>query len=163
MHKDELIWVSKEFAEKYNKLNSDEERIKVFEEYYQQISEASKGDFKANLEGLEEDVAIYTGLMLKVKQAFEKAKTEQLTASYDLWEHFEKEIPSTQKKIDGLVNILNPLVTQLDEVNAKLNRIRTFDIERLNETLARFESLSEKGKRIFQFVLDHFQDAPKEG
>jgi len=33
-----------------------------------------KRDFAASLEGLEEDAAIFTGLMLKVKQAFEKGK-----------------------------------------------------------------------------------------
>src|SRR4030042_6696620 len=109
----ELIWVEKEFAEKYKILESDknknEERCKVLDEYIEKISESSRKDFKANLESLEEDAVIYTGLMLKVKQAFGKAKDTALEASYTIWEEYNKEQPNINKKIKDLCELLDPL------------------------------------------------------
>lgn len=158
MDKKELVWVSAELAERYKKLGSDEARYQVFEEYLDTISKQSNKDFRANLDGLEEDVAIYTGLMFKVKQAFEKAKNEQLSASYDLWERFEDELPSTNKKIDRLISVIDPLVAKLETVNHNLKRIDTFNVERLIKLLADFEQLSDKGQRIFDFVCQNFKE-----
>ena len=53
----------------------------------------------AIVEAMEEDAAIFSGLMLKVKQSFGKAKDEALSASYDLWEKYDQERPSVEKKV----------------------------------------------------------------
>lgn len=158
MENKEIVWVDSKLAERYKKIESDENRYKVFEEYLKTVAEESQRDFRANLEGLEEDVAIYTGLMLKVKQSFKKAKDEQLDASYELWEGFEKEIPSIQQKTAQIISTLNPLSKMLDEINSKLKSIDTYGIERMNETLRSFQNLSGKGSKIFEFIVNNFKD-----
>lgn len=156
----ELIWVEKEFAERYKVLESDksknEQRCKALDEYISKVSESSRSDFKANLETLEEDVAIYTGLMLKVKQAFGKAKDEALEASYALWEEFDKERPVVSKKISDVCELLDPLEKKLNSINDSLGKIRTYDIDRLIESMQKLNGLYGESRKMFDFVVNHF-------
>lgn len=169
MDNKELIWVEKEFAERYKVLESEkdknEQRVNALDEYITKISYASRADFKANLESLEEDVAIYTGLMLKVKQAFGKAKDEALEASYALWEKFEEEKPSVSKKITEFCDMLDPLEKKLNSINEALGKIRTYDIDRLVETMAKLTSLCGTNREMFDFLINNFgkeaRPAPK--
>jgi uncharacterized coiled-coil DUF342 family protein len=160
MEKSELIWVDEKFAKQYNKLSSDEEKYKVFEEYLAKVTEESRNNFKANLGAIEEDVAIYSGLMLKVKQAFGKAKDEALTASYALWEEYDKERPQVEEKVKNLTDTLEPLVKQLDEINKKLACIDTYSADKLLTTIEKFSNLYGQSKEIFEFVVKNFK---KEG
>lgn len=152
----EFIWVSKEFADQYKQIESIEEKHKVFEEYLKTVTESSRKEFKANLENLDEDVAIYTGLMLKVKQAFEKAKNEQLSASYALWEKFDTELPSTKQKVDKLIEVLKPLSEKLNELNKTLKSIETYDIDRLIGVVEKLSSLYGTNKEMVEFLIKNF-------
>ncbi len=167
MDNKELIWVEKEFAERYKVLESEkdknEQRRKAIDEYISKISESSRNDFKANLESLEEDVAIYTGLMLKVKQAFGKAKDEALEASYSLWEEYDKEKPSISKKIDDLCSLLDPLEKKLNLVNDAFGKIRTFNIDHLIESLCKLAGLYGESREMFDFVVKNFGKDNKTG
>lgn len=154
-----LIWVDEKFGEQYEALKSDEEKYKAFEEYLATVSEKSKQEFKSNFETLEEDVAIYTGLMLKVKQAFEKAKNEQLTASYALWENFEKEMPSIHDNIENIVRVLDPLETRLNTINEKLGKIQSYNVDKLLETISKFDNLYGRSKEMFEFVVKNFNQS----
>ena len=158
----ELIWVEKEFAEKYiileSEKNKNEERIKALDEYIEKIKDASKQDFKANLESLEEDVAIYTGLMLKVKQAFGKAKEEQLNASYELWENFDKELPRINEKINKILEQIKPLEEKINTINTISEKIRTWNIDRLSESLIKISNLYNQDDKLIKFLLENYSD-----
>ena len=163
---EELVWVEKAFAEKYNEVHTDksknDERIKLFDSYINTVKESSKNEFKANLENLDEDIAIYNGLMMKVKQSFEKAKNEQLTASYNLWEKFEKEIPSVSKKIEKIITVLNPLEEKLNTINELLGNIRTFDIDRMTKSVENLANQYGKSKEMVEFLVKNFKHDSKE-
>jgi len=77
----EFVYVPKSLAKKIKEL----EDGKVKEDLILEYLDKSRKEVKANLETLEDDVIQYQGIMIKAKQTFEKAKNEQLTASYDLW------------------------------------------------------------------------------
>ncbi len=157
----ELVWVDKEFAEQYKALsgkeNERELQIEVFEEYIKKVKEASRRDFKSNLENLEEDVAIYAGLMLKVKQAFEKAKNEQLNASYELWEKFDEEIPKIEKKISGVTEKLQPLQIKIEEVNKLMGKVSTWEIESLSKAIQEISRLYGTNKEMVEFLIKNFK------
>lgn len=161
MDNQELIWVDKEFAERYKKAQTDltkrDEQVKVFEEYLSTISEKSRREFKANLESMEEDAAIYTGLMLKVKQAFEKAKNEALNSSYELWEKFENEMPSIKTKTDKIIKEIDPLVEKLKTVNELLGKISTYDIDRFISIMDKISSLYGNQKEMIHFLMNNFK------
>jgi hypothetical protein len=156
VNKEELIWVSAEVAERFKSMESIEERSKAFDEYLEKVKEESKNEFKANLESLEEDVAIYTGLMLKVKQAFSKAKDEQLEASYAIWEKLDAEKPSIKKKTDSIVDMLKPITSELKEINVLIQGINTWNIKDLIESLRILSTLSGTNKEMLEFLVKNF-------
>ena len=156
----ELIWVDKEFAERHKLLDDDktkkEEQVKIFNEYLEGIQKESQAEFKANFENLDEDVAIYKGLMLNVKQAFSKAKTEQLQASYALWEEFDKDMPNIEEKTTKIVEALNPLVEKLTQANDLLSKIQTWNFNSLIETLEKVANLYGNNKDMVEFLVNHY-------
>ena len=97
--------------------------------------------------------------MLKVKQAFEKAKNEQLTASYALWENFEKEMPSIHDNIENIVRVLDPLETRLNTINEKLGKIQSYNVDKLLETISKFDNLYGRSKEMFEFVVKNFNQS----
>jgi len=165
MKDEELIWVDKEFAERYKLLDGDktkrEHQIAMFNEYLEGIQKASRDDFKANLQCLDEDVAIYKGLMISVKQAFETAKDEQLKDSYALWEKFDKDLPNIREKTTEVIETLNPLVDQLTKINELLGKIQIWDFEKLIKTVENLSSLYGESKDMIEFLVNHYM--PKKG
>lgn len=157
MKEKELVWVTKDQAERFNAVTNDENRYSAFEDYLKQVSDETRREFKANFENLEEDVAIYTGLMLKVKQAFEKAKNEQLNASYVMWEQFEKEIPSIRQKTASILEELEPLETKLKNINELMGKIRTWEMDKVIETVEKLSSLYGNQKEMIEFLVRNFK------
>jgi chromosome segregation ATPase len=161
MDNKELVWVEKEFAEKYKMLEGKKEmrelQIAEFEEYMKKVQDQARREFRANLENLDEDCAIFSGLMLKVKQSFEKAKNEHLDASYALWEKFEKEIPDVRKKIQTITETVTPLKKELEDVNALLAKINTYDLDRVIEAIGKLNNLYGTSREMVDFLVNNFK------
>jgi len=148
----------KEFADKYNSIISDAEKIKAFDDYMETVKKETKDSFKANLESLEEDVLVYRGLMLNAKQSFEKAKNEQLNASYEMWEKFEKEIPSVKKKTQAIIDTLAPLKKELKEIEELLNGISTHRIDEFIKSINVLAGSYGKNKEMIDFLIKNFKE-----
>jgi len=153
------IWVDKDFADKWKALKSKqatrEEQEKVFDEYCKQITSQVRKDFEINLESLEEDAAMFKGLMIKVKKTFEETKNEYLEASEAVWEKFEKEVPSIQKNIDRLTKLIDPLSKQLDVVKKKFETISTYNYKQVVELIQLVSSLNDKNKNTLELILKY--------
>lgn len=156
MSETKYIGVDAKFADEYEALTSKEAKLRAFDEYLETVKTSSRNEFKASFEKLEEDVAIYKGLMLHVKQAFEKAKNEQFSASYELWEKFEDEIPSITMKTQKIVDILTPLSEKLEKIEKSLSTIRTYEFKELIETVEKFSGLYGKNKSMMDFLVKNF-------
>lgn len=162
MHKKtDIIWVDEDFAKEYNKLTSDESKkaawVEMFSEYVKTVNKASRDDFVASLDGLEEDVAIYKGLMLNVKQAFEKAKNEQLESSYELWLKFEEDMPIIKEKTQKIIDTLNPLCNKLTEMNDLMSKMNTYDFEKLISAIEKFAGLYGRNKDMVEFLFNNYK------
>ena len=159
----ELIWVDKEFAEKFKQAETEQaktgEKIKVFDEYLQSVQESARQEFEANLDILEEDAAIFSGLMLKVKQAFGKAKDEQLDASYKLWEKFENELPNIEEKIKQITDLVQPVEEKINTLNNLLSKIQTFNIENFVEAVGKISGMFGKDAKMIKFLVNNFKEA----
>jgi len=153
MDNKELIWVDKDFAKNLWKVLEQE---KVFDEYLTTVTEKIRKDFQYSLESMEEDAAIFTGLMLKTKQSFEKAKNEHLDASYQLWEKFEEEIPSTKLKTEALLETLTPLEEKLKEINSLMGKIECYNLDKFVESLSILSMAYGKNKEMIEFLVKHF-------
>jgi hypothetical protein len=156
MEGQELIWVKKEFADQYKTILDNDEKERVLADYLKQVSEQAREEYQDNLESLEEHAAIYTGLMLKMKQAFGKASEEALSASYAVWEGFSKEKPKLQKNVDDMLAILKPLEQNLNTINESLAKINTWNIEKVSDAISRFTNLTGKSQEMFEFIVKNF-------
>jgi len=154
----ELVWVDEKLAIEYKKLNDDKSRKKMFNDYIETIRESSRNEFKANMDNLEEDVIIYKGLMLNVKQAFQLAKNEQLNASYEMWEKFEKEMPNIKEKTQKIIDVLYPLVQKLTEVNTLMSKVQIYNFEKMLETVDRFNQMSDDSKEMVKFLFNNYKE-----
>ena len=163
---EELIWVDKEFAEQLNKLKTEggerEQLLKALNDYMQQREESTRNQFKIHLETIEEDAAVYTGLLLQVKQSFQKAKEEHAKDTYDLWEKFEEELPSVREKVGKIVAELQPLATQLREINQEIGKIQTWDIGKLFEMIQQISELYGENKEMVQFLVNNYKRQDQE-
>ena len=161
MKDEECIWVSRESSEKWKRLKSEgakrDQQEKVLDEYMQTVNEAVKRDFRSNLEGLDEDAAIFTGIVLKTRQAFEKAKNEHLDASYALWEKFDAEIPSVKKKTDEIVAALKPILDLIKEIEAGLKNIDTARLDRFLDGLRIVASFYGQERTMLEFLVNNFK------
>lgn len=154
MSKDkELIWVEAEFAKKYNALESDEEKIRQFEVFLAGVSTASRQEHQANLEAMEEEIAIYRGAMLKAKQAWGAAKDEALAASYALWEQFDKERANVNKKITAIVSDLQPISNEVNKVSSVLSNLPVYQLEKVVDLLERMQRLDDRSRQMFESAL----------
>ncbi len=161
MEKD-LIWVEKQFAEKYKELESEKAdrdiKNKVLEEYMESVLDASKRDFRANLDALEEDAAMFSGLMISVKKRFEDAKDEALNASYTMWENYEKEKDDIVKKINSIKNELIPLQENINDINESLSKINTYNLDKVADAVSKMEHMYNSNQKMFKFLVDNFSN-----
>jgi hypothetical protein len=158
--REELVWVDKEYAEKLKKLITEkatrEQHVQVFDEYIAKVNGTIRRDFEANLESIEEDAAIFVGLMLKTRQAFEKAKSEQLLATEEIWEKFEKEIPSIRTKTQTIIDTLKPLEAELKTLNDLLGKISTYNIDKLITSISNLSNACGTNKQMIEFLVTNF-------
>lgn len=127
----DLVWLPKSLAEKVKQLEEGREQEKLVLTYL----EESKSSLKADLETLDEDVAIYVGLMTKARQSFEKAKNEQLNSAYTTWEKFDEELGELRKKVKTVSEEVKPIKDELEQVNELLRQVHSWEINDLLKTV----------------------------
>lgn len=154
--KNELIWVDKEFAKEYKKLSEQNEKIFALHEYLNTVKEETRKEYQQELECMKEDAAIYSGLLLQVKRSFGEAKQEHFAASYELWEEFEKDLPSVREKVEKITDELSPLKESIDELKKSIAGVDLYRIERVLEAVTKFNEMSETSKTVMRFLINNF-------
>lgn len=152
----EYVSVPKSLAQKIKGVKE----TKVLEEEIRKYIEESKRDLRVNIESLDDDVLMYKASMVKAKNAFEQAKTEQLDASYAMWEKFDEELGQIRKKVAATKDAILPLKQELDDLNKKMASIRTWDLEKILELLKQIsyyvDTESDSGK-ILKFLFENYK------
>jgi chromosome segregation ATPase len=153
----ELVWLPKEIADEVQKLQDpfSEECRALIAKY---IDEARR-DYQNDLQALDEDVLMYRGLLVKAKKSFEAAKNEQLSAHYDVWEKFDKDLPRLEERVNRLTSRLTPLQEDLDEISTTIRKIQTWDIEKLLEIVRNIDGCLNSGNgtsKILKFLVREY-------
>ena len=60
------------------------------------------------------------------------------------------------KKVAEFVSMLDPLEKKLSSINEALGKIRTFNIDRLVESMQKLTGLYGESREMFDFVVNHF-------
>ena len=150
----ELVWLPKKLAKEVKELNDGKELENMILLYMDQTKNSLKGD----LDSIEESVIQYRGSMIKARNAFKEAKNAELDATYEMWEGFEKTIPTLKSKIEKLKNELKPLKNDIEQINDTLNSIKTWQIKDLVNLIEFFnESVYGERENILKFLLDNYK------
>ena len=152
----DLAWLPKPLVEKIKSIDDpiSKECEKLIDEYI----DSSKKEFKQSLDNLDEDLIQYQSMMIKTKNKFKEAKEEQVEASYALWEKFEDELPSVEKKTKKIIAKLQPLKEELTEIDDIIKSIQTYDIQKLVEMIKFFNSnIYGETENILKYLIDNYR------
>lgn len=146
------LYLPKKLAKSLKELEGGITQEKLIKQFFQR----SKDNMRFELEDLDESLIQYKGYMLATKQAFEKAKDEQLEAHVQLWEKFEKELPDIEEKTRILTDRLKPLENHLDRLNKRINNLNIYKLENAVELIAKINNMAPETKNIFKFLLENY-------
>lgn len=157
--KEELIWVDKDFAEKWKDLEKSERDIqeRAFSDYIAKIREDTLQEYKTQLDTMEEDAVMYQGLYMKVKRSFQDVLEAQSKASYDMWERFDKEMPNLKEKINFVTSQIKPVIDECKKLEELLNKIDSHGLDRLLSAMRELSGLYGSNKEMFEFLVKNFQ------
>ena len=156
MSEQDLIWVDKEFANKFKEVKDDNKKAEILEEYLKSVQKTTRDEYRSSLEAMDEDAVMYQGLMLKTKKRFEELKNESLDAFYKMWEDYDAERGKIQKKVEDVSRLLEPLKNEINQINEALGKIRTWDFEKLLKTLRNVSALCEKDMVMLEFLMKNY-------
>ena len=120
--------------------------------------EDSKLDMRASIEELDEAVILYRAKMIQARDAFKKAKEEELDANYTLWEEYEKDIKSTRQYVEAAKQEVAGLANEVEALNTLLYK---FDVNRLNSflhSLKQLQGFMSQEKDLAALVLNFYRE-----
>jgi len=147
------VYVPAELAAKLEQTDDIAVMSAAVDEYFKN----SVKEIAASLESLDNEVAIYKGLMAKARAEFRKASDEQIEQSYATWGEVDKQRPHIQAKVRALVSDLKPITDELNEINDLLNRM---DLSRVERTLRLLEELRYapgETKKMLAFLVANYK------
>jgi len=121
-------------------------------------------DLKQQIESIDDDVLLYRAHMIKIRDAFKKAKNEELEACYQLWQDFDKELPKTRQfikeaidTIEPLKNEVNNLRTELDNLNKTISAINIDRMLGFLTVLKDCNTLINEDKKLLSFIINNYK------
>lgn len=154
--KEELIWVDKETAKRYSEIENDTDKLIMINDYIEGVKNATKEEYQASLDSMNEDAVMYSGLLIQVRKEFEKVKNEALSSFYGLWEEYDKDKSNVIKKVDDINASLDPLLKNIESINRQIGSIDIYKFEKLFEFICRFNRMSDETKAVLKFLIDNF-------
>lgn len=152
----EFVYLPKSLAEKVKDLN--EGRIK--EEIILDYIKRSKDYIKSDVESLDEEVTMYAGSLIKAKNAFKKAKEEQLGEMYEMWEGFDKEFAGIKTKINSVVDLLKPLKEGFNDIKTQMDSVNKWDIEsflKIIKDISSYLNYDNETGKVLRFMFKNYK------
>lgn len=152
----DLIWLPVDVIAEIKKYEdpTSVECKKIIDKYIEKL----KSEYEENLRQVDEEVAVYRGLMIQAKNSFQKAVQEQLEANYAIWEQFDQQSTDMQKKVDALVNKLKPLKDAFEQIERQINRFDRHGIDSFTQSVDNLaRAMNGPAKEMIQFLVDNFK------
>ena len=151
MSNKELIWVPKEIKEVLEKMDSDNEKLRIVDEYINN----RKLDITYSIEALDDDLLRFKAFSLKYKTELQKVYQEQGDKLEKLFEDCGDIQSKMHLKIEETKNKLDPIVSKIKSINETLDKVNTYKIEKVIELIEKFNRMSEEDKRLFEMLIKH--------
>ena len=156
----ELIWVPKDLAEQFQKLDSHEKQLEMVLE----IIRRKKSDFMTEQEMLDEDLLEFKAVCLKHRKELETVYDEQAKKLEDLWKSqgdISSKINQHAKEVAGQLRPITHEVSELtDAVNIlkkALDNIQLHIPHSLVQVAETISHMDEHTKEVLHVVLTSMQ------
>ena len=151
MSNKELIWVPKEIKEVLEKMESDNEKLRIVDEYINN----RKLDITYSIEALDDDLLRFKAFSLKYKTELQKVYQEQGDKLEKLFEDCGDIQSKMHLKIEETKSKLDPIVNKIKSINETLDKVNTYKIEKVIELIEKFNRMNEEDKRLFEMLIKH--------
>lgn len=149
----DLVWLPKSLANKIKEV----EDIKTIEKEILNYVCEIKNSLKLNTESMDEEIIQYRAYMIKARDAFKKAKDEELDAFYSLWETYDKDISKIKTQVNKAKEGLNPLLSELQTIKKEISTIDTWGFDKISESIQKVSSLYGENKEMFMFLVNNYK------
>lgn len=147
------LWVTSKKKKEYEDIMSIRGKEAVVDEFIKD----TKNELRFDLEGLDEDLLIYKGLMVKWTRALQDAFKESTGKKEKLWEEFFNVVPKFSEKVEKLKKDLNPVIAIIDNLEKRLNKFDNWNADKLLNLIEKVSSMSEKDIEIVKLIMDNFE------
>lgn len=147
----ELVWLPKSLAKKI-------EELKDSNNFVEDYIKESKREIYQNFDALDDEIISYKSAMIKARKEFEKAKDEMISASFEVWNDFDKERKHLSDMVYQMQQTLEPLKKDLKEIEDSLSKISTYRIKDFFDTVQQISTnMYGKSGEMIQFLIKNFK------
>ena len=146
----ELIWVTKEQAEIFKELDSNDNQ----RNFVDKLIKERKLDIENSIESLDDDLLRLKSFTLTYKTELRKVYDEQDKALEELQEKHDDKIYELKNKITQLKPELEKVVKEIKEVTKVLDGISTYSMDRLIEMVNKVNYMNEKDKKLLMDLIE---------
>lgn len=146
------VYIEVELAEALEKSTSFEQRRKIIDE----LIESKKGHFKQEILQLDEDLALFTGAIIKFKDNLDNVISKQEKEIDSLYDRSCEVHTAVGKRAKDITAQLSPITDIIDEVEGRLNKVidlcSTFPIYRVEEFIKLVDMVNNLGTKRFEVL-----------
>jgi len=160
MKEKELIWVSKDLADEYKALDSEQ----LQELMVRNIISAKKIDIEDELNGLDETVLRFKAACLIHKNALQKVYHEQANQLYALWEDMGDIESKIKKHATEIADKAKAASCQIEVMSGNVSNLKKavdglaiYNLDRLTDLVEKVAHMDKATKEIFTFLVKNYE------
>ena len=149
----EIVWMQKEQAEKFKKIESLDEQIIAIDE----IISKRKLDIRTDMEALEEDMLLFKAFAVKYRNELKKLYDDQHDQAYALWEKYNEELPRIETAISEVRKRAEPLERLVEGLEKSLNKLESWKLDSLTGIIETIRCTDDKTRDMLCFLLTNYK------
>lgn len=160
----ELIWVSKEYAEEYKKLDTVQAQAKLAKE----ILEAKKIDISSEMSQLDDDLIRFKSACLIHKAEMEKVYKEQASLVEklieDCWDIMPKVKQDANKfafevkaELEPIGKVVSSLKEDVNSLKTSLNDLNIYGMNQVIDLANKLTQMDDNTKEILSFLVQNYK------
>lgn len=145
----DYIRIPKEWKEKLDTMQSYEAQ----EEFFFKAIENKKKDIANEIEAMEDNLVEFKAFGLRYKRELEKIYEEQSEILMKLWDDVNLGT-KLYEQIKNMSSKVRPLINDVKELEQELSKVKTWNIDKVIQTLNDYKYLDETQKEVLKIMLN---------
>ena len=154
------IWVTQEYADKYNELDKCDAQAKIALE----IIDSKKLDVTNELSQLDDDLIRFKAACLVHKSELEKVYNEQQLRMEKLIDDCWDVMPLAKKNAQKMADELQPFADKVTDLSVSINKVKEltqgidfYGIDKITKLVEQVSYMDSASKEIFSFLMTNYK------